>query len=489
MRSIYIYVFLLLFATGSGCKKFITATPPVTSLSGSSIYTSDATAISVLTGIYTKISKSGVGIGTLPSLSLYAGLSADELTPWSGLSSNASVMAYYQDKLSASFGYGSEFWTNLYSYIFSCNAAIGGLSGSTLLAPSTKQQLMGEAKFMRALSYFYLVNLYGDVAMPLDTNYVKNKVLSRIPASQVYQQIIADLRDAELLLSPNYLDASLMHNISDRIRPTLWAATALLARTYLYNGNWSGADSAASVVLSNSSLFGLAGLDSAFLRSGTSQNTATVNKEAIWQLQSVTNNPANTYDALAFIIPSSGLGSAGSFGVYMNSSLLAGFEPGDKRMTRWIGKITIGGNVYYYPFKYKVNSRSTTVAITEYLMMLRLGEQYLIRAEARAEEGNISGAQSDLNVIRARAGLPPTAASTMPDLLSAILRERRSELFTELGQRWLDLKRTATVDATMSVIAPQKGGAGSTWNSYQQLYPIRNADIQLDPNLKQNAGY
>ena len=116
-------------------------------------------------------------------------------------------------------------------------------------------------------------------------------------------------------------------------------------------------------------------------------------------------------------------------------------------------------------------------------MILRLGEQYLIRAEARAQQGNVSGAWQDLNTIRMRADLGPSA---QPDILAAIGHERQIELFTEMGQRWLDLKRTGQVNAVMEVATPLKGGS---WNSYQQLYPVAQGDIQDDPQLTQNVGY
>jgi starch-binding outer membrane protein, SusD/RagB family len=110
-----------------------------------------------------------------------------------------------------------------------------------------------------------------------------------------------------------------------------------------------------------------------------------------------------------------------------------------------------------------------------------------VRSEARAEQGNLAGAAADLNLIRARAGLGPTSAVTEQDLLTALLHERQVELFTELGHRWLDLKRTGHVDSVMSVVTPLKGGGA--WQSYQQLYPVAPGDIQSNPALTQNSGY
>jgi hypothetical protein len=189
--------------------------------------------------------------------------------------------------------------------------------------------------------------------------------------------------------------------------------------------------------------------------------------------------------------------------VYLSKQILSSFESGDQRavLGNWVNRTiynktsTIKDTVYY-PFKYKLNtgdptitSSSGTANMKEYFMVLRLGELYLIRAEARAHLGNIGGAQSDLNAIRNRAGLPNTTASDQPSLLMAILDERRHELFSEWGHRWFDLKRTGNIDAVMSFITPQKSNGATTWQSYKQLYPIPIEALNSSPNLTQNAGY
>jgi hypothetical protein len=205
------------------------------------------------------------------------------------------------------------------------------------------------------------------------------------------------------------------------------------------------------------------------------------------------NTGYNTGDARTFIITASGLNNTNP--VRLSDFLLNSFEAGDQRKANgnWINSITLGSSTLYYPFKYKVylqNSSitTTTAAMTEYLMVLRLGEQYLIRAEARAQQGNISGAQSDLNAIRTRGGLSNTTASTQPALLTAILRERQVELFSEWGHRWFDLKRTENVDAVMSTVTPQKSSS-VTWESFKQLFPLPFLDLQRNVFLVQNNGY
>jgi hypothetical protein len=114
-------------------------------------------------------------------------------------------------------------------------------------------------------------------------------------------------------------------------------------------------------------------------------------------------------------------------------------------------------------------------------MVFRLAEQYLIRAEARAKENNISGSQADLNIIRARAGLPNTTATDVNSLISAIIHERQTELFTEWGNRWFDLRRYNLTD----LLKTEKPG----WIPADTLYPIPLSQLKLNVYLRQNKGY
>lgn len=488
----FFLILCLCFCCIASCKKLTEVQAPVTELTSNNVYTSDASAIAVMTAIYADISGSAVdGPGAITSLSIYAGFSADELSP--SAAPSALTTAYYTNSLSATAvaAFGTEYWVIFYHSIYRCNDVIQGVNSSSSLSPAIKNQLLGEAEFMRAYFYFYLVNLYGDVPLTLTTDYKTNAVMARAPKVKVYQQIITDLLDAQQKLSANYLDGSLLNISTDRVRPTKWAATALLARAYLYYGslpevdavNYNKAEQQATSLIENSGgIFALSTLSNAFLRASLGNN------EAIWQLQPVIGAvQTNTPDGSAFIPPA---GSPPKI-VSLNKTLVRNFETGDNRRTNWIDSTTVLGITYYYPFKYKVGDANmgANPPVTEHEMMLRLGEQYLIRAEARAQQGNIAGAQADLNAIRSRAGLPNTIASDKAALLAAILHERQVELFTEMGHRWLDLKRTGTIDAVMGTPGGACAAKGGTWNSYQQLYPLLSADIQLDPNIKQNPGY
>ncbi len=465
---------LLLLMVHTGCKKLIEVDAPVTSTNAANVYVSDATATAVLTGIYANISNGSIGMAgaTFTGMSLLPALSADELTIYN-LSVSALLPPYYRNDLTKLTS--NNFWGGIYSAIFAANSAIEGLNNSTGLTPLVKRQLLGEASFIRAFSYFYLVNLYGDVPLVMTTDWKVNARLARAPQSQVYQQIFNDLKDAQNLLSKDYLDATLLHTTTERVRPTQWAATALLARAYLYTRQWDSAEAQATAVIDHSALYSLDTLNGVFLKNST---------EAIWQLQPVWNDVnSNTGEGALFILPPTGPDIT-NYPVYLSSNLLNSFETGDQRRSNWVDSVIAGGVTYDYAFKYKIGKVNTSVQ--EYSMILRLAEQYLIRAEARAQQNNITGAQADLDMIRSRAGLPNTTAGDQTSLLAAIFHERQVELFTEWGHRWLDLKRTNTIDAVMNIVAPQKGGS---WSPYKAWYPIPQAEINLDLHLVQNTGY
>jgi len=169
------------------------------------------------------------------------------------------------------------------------------------------------------------------------------------------------------------------------------------------------------------------------------------------------------------------------------------FEPNDLRAKVWVNSVTVSGTTYYYAFKYKIIDQASEV--TEYTMVLRLAEQYLIRAEARIQNMDIENGIRDLNLIRNRASdnTPGTIQlSQLPlslnkdDALKAVLHERQVELFMEWGHRWFDLKRMEKVDQVMTNVTKEKGGI---WNTNWQLYPFNISDLKYDPNLVQNEGY
>ncbi|WP_276090465.1 RagB/SusD family nutrient uptake outer membrane protein [Pedobacter sp. JY14-1] len=466
-KATFALVLIVFLSFQTGCKKFIEVDAPITSVNGGNVFTDDANAIGAVTGIYTKMASASFSL----NLSLYPELSSDNLKVLN-LANDVNTAKYFQNALTENYNANNDiqFWGPLYNYIYLTNAAIQGLTQASSLTPAVKQRLTGEVYFLRAFFYFYLVNLYGDVPLALSTDYEINNGLTRSSSDAVYLQIISDLLKAEQLLDDRYVDETLVGVTSERVRPNVMAVKALLARVYLYTKNYSAAENAASEVIKKTELYSAEiPLDQIYLKNS---------KETIWALQPVKSN-FNT-DEGAYFIPDA---NENVIQVALSDNLLSEFEASDKRKSNWVSTTKIGAIDYFYPSKYKVRA---DIPKTEYQILLRLAELYLIRSEARNEQNNTSGAREDLNLIRRRSGLGDTPASEVSEIRLAIFKERRLELFTEGGHRWLDLKRSGKVNEIMGNYSTIKG---STWQLYKALYPIPFSDIQINRNLKQNPFY
>src|SRR5688572_25455652 len=147
-RITYLLLLSLLAIVLNSCKKLIEVGPPPTSLNTGNVYTTDATAAAVLTDIYTSISAQNQDLrdANINGLRLFASLSADELVLFDLNSTD--LVQYYRNELNKNMK--QNFWERLYKTVFACNNALQGLSASTTLTPAVKQQLLGEAHFMRA---------------------------------------------------------------------------------------------------------------------------------------------------------------------------------------------------------------------------------------------------------------------------------------------------------------------------------------------------
>lgn len=444
------------------CSDFLDVGTPSTQIARLDVYEDDATARSTLNGIYSEmIFSSGFASGGVSSITALAGRSADDFINHSG----SQVAEFSNNEVSQNNSHlRSNIWNEAYRYIYFANAALEGLEQSKAITPDVKQQLQGEALFVRAFCYFYLVNLFGDVPVLTGTDFKSNSVSHRSPPSVIYEQVISDLDAARNMLTSDY---SFSEN--ERTRPNQAAATALLARAYLYQANWVLAEEAATSVIENPLYHLEMDLNAVFLKNSS---------EAIWQLMPHMGT-TNTREGAHFIL------TALPTEVSLSNVLVNSFEEGDLRRVHWVGTFETAGDTYHYPFKYKIKSSTT---ISEYSMVLRLAEQYLIRAEARAQLDDLEGAISDLDKLRQRAELP-RYQDTQPDMskqevLTAIVTERRLELFSEWGHRWLDLKRTGKAD---EVLGPEKG---TNWQPTDVLYPIPFSEIQNNRNLlPQNPGY
>ncbi len=450
-------VTVLLFFV-SGCDSFVEVDLPSSQLTPASVFEEKATATAAMTDIYSKLRENGLLTGNGSGMSAELGSYTDELNFYGATA--VSTQFFYNNVITPSNSTISNWWSKSYNQIYSANAVYEGVSASTKLLPADKNQLMGEALFVRAFVHFYLINLYGDVSYITTTNYEENQEVHRMSTADVYNHIIADLETAQTLLPADYLETL-------RTRPNRAVATALLARVYLYHGDYALAANAASAVLNETATYGLeTDFDKSFLKE--SQST-------IWQF-SPKGNGRNTYEGANFIFNV----DPPQF-VALRSDLLNAFEPGDLRRIHWVREVTNGANTWYHAYKYK--QRTITETSMEYSIVFRLSEQYLIRAEARAKQGDIINGKDDLNVIRNLAGLGASTAVTQQDLLDAILKEKWVEFFTEHGHRFFDLKRSNKLDNVLGLTKPG-------WNSFEALFPIPATELSLNSNLSpQNLGY
>lgn len=443
------------------CEKFIEVESPKGQTVRSLVFSNEATANAAMSNIYFMCAGNNFVSGGVNSITRLAGLLADEFDTYS---TGQDARDIYQNTILSQNVIVSNIWQEAYSVIYQSNAIIEGLKESTSLTERLKQQLTGEALFMRAFSNFYLANSYGDVPYISTTDYRENTNAKRMGYKEVLNQVVGDLKQAKDLLHEDYpIDKT------ERIRPNKWAASALLARVYLYQQDWVNAELQANEVLAKTDIYRLTALADVFLKNS---------KEAIWQIKPVSNNTLNTHEGVSFIL----IGKP--IAVYLKEGFSTLFEAGDQRKAAWVGNFTNADGSWDFPYKYKI--RNGGVPFNEYSMVLRLAEQFLIRAEARAKQNKLSLAIGDLDEIRHRAGLAKISVLnpniSRDDFLLALEKERRMELFSEWGHRWFDLKRTGRIDAVLKEVKP-------AWVSTAALLPIPANECLVNVNLVQNPGY
>ncbi|TXK75049.1 RagB/SusD family nutrient uptake outer membrane protein [Mesonia sp. K4-1] len=448
----------------TSCQEWLDIEEPDYKLVSSKVFDTEETAEAAMQGIYNQLYQASFSAGWLGSTTVLAGLSADNLEL---INTNTfDLLGFQNHQLHPENSYNEGLWGSAYNMIYMVNSLLEGLEVSTKVSPETAQRLEGEARFVRAFTYFYLVNLYGEVPLVLGTDYQENAVEPRSSKQAIYENILADLGIAANALGNSY-------SSGERTQINAYTAKALLARVHLYLENWELAEIYSSEVIAASGTYSLpTDLNEVFLANSP---------EAIWQLSPIGNGTGLTHtnEGSVFIInpyiPSFSY-------VKLTADLVNYLDEEDQRKIDWIGYHE--GLDVYHAYKYKIHN--ATGEATEYSMILRLAEQYLIRAEARAQQNDLSGAIADLDHIKQRAGLELLSENnpgiSQSALLEEVVKERRKELFTEWGHRWLDVKRWDTTDQVFAPYSPD-------WESTDVLYPLPATELLSNPQLIQNAGY
>jgi len=339
-------------------------------------------------------------------------------------------------------------WAVLYNGINRTNNLIDAIPNVSGLSADEAEQAIAESLFLRSLYYYVLVSYHGGV--PIITTPSRgvddSSLVARSTEDAVWSLIIDDLETAS---------STLAYEINDS-RATAGAADALLARAYLETGqNGPARDKATDVITS-----GLYSMNDDYSANWTDK----FSDESIFELP----YSINTTNSLAFWFFPDALG--GRRGFAPTPEFYGLFAAGDERRDFQIG--VEDGDLYGRKYFRIANSDDNVV-------VLRLAEMYLIRAEANARLGaDAATVRADINVVRNRAGLPdlPADVDTQQELLDAILLERRFEFAME-GHRFFDLRRFG-VATTVLGIAPER-----------LLFPIPQAEMDVNDQLEQNPGY
>jgi hypothetical protein len=248
------YISLLTILLVVSCKKFVEIDPPQTQIVRSTVFSTPGGAESAINGIYSQMmSSSGFASGGFQSIGYLAGLSADELANYT---TDLEQTAFFTNSLlPTNQTLNNYLWQEGYRILYQANAVIEGLSSSGLDS-ATESTLTGEARFIRAFCNFYLTNLFGEIPLVTTTDYSVNNSLVRSSRQDVENEILDDLTSAQHQLADFYLSPTGTPT-EDRIRPNKYAATALLARLYLYSEDWQDAEMASSILIDKSDTYSL----------------------------------------------------------------------------------------------------------------------------------------------------------------------------------------------------------------------------------------
>ncbi len=377
-------------------------------------------------------------------------------------------------------------WVNSYSVIARCNTILERIEPFDM-NPDLKKQYQGEARFTRALIYFNLVQLFGDVPLVLKSIESEEEAYTflRVPVQDVYSQIKSDL-----LFAADNLPGKYDANNTGRV--TSGAASALLGKVYVTNREF---DAALPVLnrVTGSNLYKLLPDYEEVFSVGNKNN-----EEIIFDVQYLggAGFGEGSNFSIGFAPAGSGteITSGGSPGSANSGTLdlYNAFEEGDLRK-----KVAIAfwpsPDSLYYTLKFKDKPIAANEGKNNW-PVIRYPDVLLLLSEAQNETGDIAGALNSLNQVRARAGLPLLKDTGQEELRQAIQRERRVELCFE-GHRWFDLLRTGTMLSTMRAYKEKylRYGGYLVVNydvaDHRVLFPIPFREVSVNPELVQNPGY
>lgn len=432
------------------------------------------------------------------------------------------AMSTFQGEAGAA-RWSTEIWQEPFKAIFRANAVLENTNATNVPDETQRNAFLGQAYFMRAFSYWYMVNLYGEVPLVTETAKSSDDFFpSKASKADVWAQIIADFTQAEALLPSEWTDAA------DKGRPTSGAATVFIGKSHLYQGNWADAETAFMKVV-NSGDYAL--LDATnYMDNFTETNENNV--ESIFELQFLGQ------EAFAWGVDIPGTGNMGNFHIdyappskspdqshYVNSWVKDLFEANGETIRRdatlcydYPGSTGYGGVDFatdmaeditlaasegveaIFSRKYAgmdigvradVDFLGTNVGTN--WRIIRYADVLLMLAEAQNEQGKTAEAEANVNLVRSRAGVATLSGLDQTAMRQAIIDERVLELSGE-GHRFFDLVRWGLADDYMGANSlhgsnPKSLSGGIFQENKHEYLWIPVSELSANENLTQNPGY
>ena len=396
----------------------------------------------------------------------------------------AVVSAFDQMNLAATNNYVASYWNNSYGLISRANGILKRLEAKEF---ASKARMEAECKFIRALSYFQLVQLFGDVSFTEESFSSPDEIasfdFSRKPAEQIYTLILKDLEEAEASIGAELPD--------DRGKISIGAIKSLLVKVYLTRHDYTKAANKLKEIIDMNAYTLVSDFKTLF--SEGNDDTS----ESILEVEYASGNKGEgsvfAHHFLPNVINMDLLpgGILGGGRCVPTETLWNAYEEGDIRRDAALGNKLpmVDGSTsdYYFCKKFVDFSATTAFDGGVNFTLFRYADILLMYAECLNELGQVEQALPYINKVRKRAGLGDLKDISQANLRFAIEAERQKELCFE-GHRWFDLKRTGRTIEVLNADFVRRGLSFSV-EEYELLLPIPQVQIDIDPNLEQNPGY
>jgi len=494
MKKIFLAAAVL--TSMASCTKWLEEKPKST-ITSNLYYKTAEDAQAAVNGIYNFISapynKGGYDNMPYSMLELVTGT-------WTNQAQSAFSIDFYNLVYSPSSPYVSTYWSSCYRGIEAANLAIANIPAVNMPA-TDKDNLIAQAKFLRAWYYYNLVNIFGEVPLKLTpTLKPEDGILPKSSVKDIYEKgIVPDLTDAA--------QAQLSNTPDGNGRVSKGAAKALLAKVYLsmageplkQTDKYALAKTTAGELIS-AGWFSLFQSDASLTWFDKLNNTAFDNKQENIFGVNYTINDANASVPVYFLpkeVKFTRNNSLQFGGFYPTADFMNSYAAGDLRgknnMGFFYNTITVDGKVYTFPWAiYKFFDKGlldVSPNSGKDFALLRYADVLLTYAEAQneAEGAANADAYTALNNIRNRAGLPSLSGLSKDAFRTEIWKERYWELCAE-GKVWYDIVRTQQVfnpaTGAFTPIVGYKLPSGVTFKTENLRFPIPESEVQINPLLK-----